>query len=177
MGLAVEVGILAYLIAQDPEGAAEVGRDFDGIADVLQAQGLGAFEEPTDCDVWFADMLGYSGLHALREVAGMVWKGAEIPRDTVLDGSQTEFADALAEEFLAHLTGKGQFTLVGQAFRKIFKAKEPAKMPPFVHLVVHSDCDGFYVPVAFETPLVPKRVAGAPTLLMLSWLISVVLIP
>ena len=160
MGLSVEVGILADLIARDPEGATEVGRDFDVIADALREKGLGVFEEPTACDVWFADLHGYSGLHALREVAGMVWKGVEIPRDTLLDGSQTDFADALAKEFFTHLAGKAQFTLIGQAFRKIFKAKEPAKLPPFVHLVVHSDCDGFYVPVSFETPLVPKRVAG-----------------
>jgi len=158
MGLAVEVGVLADLIKEDPEAAAEVGLEFDAINAALASKGHEQVQEPTDCEVWFADMIGYSGLHAVREVAGMVWKGHDIPRDVLLDGSQTAFSNDLADAFFEHLTGKGQFTLVGQAFRKIFKAKEKPKLPPFVHLVVHSDCDGYYVPVAFETPLVPKRV-------------------
>ena len=64
----------------------------------------------------------------------------------------------MSKEFFEHLSGRGNFTLVGKAFRQIFKTKEKPKLPPFVHLIVHSDCDGFYVPVQFETPLVPKRV-------------------
>jgi hypothetical protein len=160
MGLTVEVGFLADVIANDPDAAADGVRDFARIADALAEAGLEPYVEPNDCPVWSADLLGYSGLHALREVAGYVWRGHDIPRGILLDGSQTDQADALVKEFFEHLTGKGNFTLIGKAFRQIFKVKEKPKLPPFVHLLVHSDCDGFYVPVAFENPVVAKRVTS-----------------
>ena len=160
MGLTVEVGFLADLIANDPEEAQLAFVDFERIDEALAEKGLERLDEPTKGEDWSADLLGYSGLHALREVAGYVWKGRDIPRGILLDGSQKELADELATEFFEHLSGKGQFTLVGQAFRKIFKAKEKPKLPPFTHLNIHSDCDGYYVPVAFETPIVPKRVSS-----------------
>ena len=160
MGLSIEVGFLADLIANDPDGAEFAFADYERMDEALEAKRLARLSEPTDCDIWSADLMGYTGLHALREVAGYVWKGRDIPRDVLLDGSQTEFSDALVKEFFEHLTGKGNFTLIGKAFRQIFKAKEKPKLPPFIHLCVHSDCDGFYVPVAFETPIVPKRVSA-----------------
>lgn len=160
MGLSVLVGALADQKAHDPEGMKELLGDFMAIDEALQAKGLSGFEEPSNCAVWDASMIGYSGLHALREVAALIWQGRPIPRDILLDGSQVDASDALVTTFLEHLSGKGQFTLVGQVFRKIFKAKEKPKLPPFVHLSVHSDCDGYYVPVAFETPIVPKRVSA-----------------
>lgn len=158
MGLSVEVGYLADMIANDPEGAEFAFVDYELMDEALAEKGLERLEEPTKGEVWSADLLDYAGLNALREVAGYVWKGRDIPRDTLLDGSQTTLCDALVKEFYEHLSGKGNFTLVGKAFRQIFKAKEKPKLPPFVHLTIHSDCDGFYVPVAFETPLVPKRI-------------------
>ena len=160
MGLTVEVGFLADLIANDPEEAERVFADFGRMDEALAEKGLEHLNEPTKGEVWSADLLGNSGLHALREVAGFVWKGREIPRGILLDGSQTELTEELAKEFFEHLSGKGNFTLIGRAFRQIFKAKEKPKLPPFTHLNIHSDCDGYYVPVAFETPIVPKRVSS-----------------
>lgn len=159
MGLSVEVGYLADVIANDPEEAEFAFVYYELMDEALAEKGLERLDEPTDCDVWSADLLGYSGLHALREAAAYVWKGQSIPRNTLLDGSQTDLSEALVAEFYDHLLGKGNFTLVGKAFRQIFKAKEKPKLPPFVHLIIHSDCDGFYVPVAFETPIVPKRIS------------------
>jgi len=39
MGLAVEVGVLADLIKEDPEAAAEVGLEFDAINAALASKG------------------------------------------------------------------------------------------------------------------------------------------
>lgn len=158
MSLSVEVGYLADMVANDAEGVEFAATDFQHIDKALAEKGFDPFNEPTDCEVWSADMLGYAGLHALRELAAMIWKGQGIARDVLLDGSQKQGADDLTKEFFEHLSGRGNFTLVGKAFRQIFKTKEKPKLPPYVHLIVHSDCDGFYVPVPFETPLVPKRV-------------------
>ena len=133
--------------------------EFKLLDEALAEKGLERLGEPTAGEDWSADVIGYSGLHALREVAGMICKKRDIPRDILLDGSQRDYADALVTEFLEHLSGKGNFTLIGKAFRQIFKAKERPKLPPFVHLSIHSDCDGYYVPVAFDTPIVPKRVS------------------
>lgn len=160
MGLTVEVGILADLIAHDPEAAEFAFVDFERMDEALAEKGHEGLDEPTTGEVWSADLSGYAGLHALREVAGYVWKGRDIPRGILLDGSQKDLAEALAKEFFEHLSGKGNFTLIGKAFRQIFKTKEKPQLPPFVHLNIHSDCDGYYVPVAFETPIVPKRVTS-----------------
>ncbi len=160
MGLSVEVGFLADLIANDPEAAEFAFVDFERMDEALAEKGLEPLDEPTTGEDWSADLLGYSGLHALREVSGYVWKGRDIPRGILLDGSQTDLSEDLATEFFEHLSGRGNFTLIGKAFRQIFKAKEKPKLPPFTHLNIHSDCDGYYVPVAFETPIVPKRVTS-----------------
>lgn len=157
MGLSVTVGVLADVAEHDPEMLPEFAVGFLAINDVLAAKGLPAHDEPTDCDVWSADFVGHSGLHALREAAGFVHAGLDIPRNILLDGTDTTQSDALVKTFLEHVSGKGDFTLVGRALRSIFKIKEKPELPPFIHLTVHSDCDGYYVPVAFENPLVAKK--------------------
>lgn len=157
MGLSVRVGVLSDVAEHDPEFLPEVAGEFLAINDGLATKGLPAHDEPADCAVWSAHFLGYSGLHALREAAGFVYAGLEIPRNILLDGKDTTLSDDLVKTFLEHVSGKGDFTLVGRALRSIFKTKEKPKLPPFIHLIVHSDCDGYYVPVAFETPLVPKK--------------------
>ena len=157
MGLSVVVGHLANVIANDPEEAEIALVNFERLDNALVAEGYDRLNEPLECEFWEADMIGYSGLHALREVAAISWKGQNIPHETLLDGSQRQCANALSREFFEHLSGRGNFTFIGRAFRQIFKIKEKPNQPPFVHLSVHSDCDGYYVPVAFETPIVPKR--------------------
>lgn len=160
MGLTIEVGILADLLAHDPDGVASVEAEFDVMNQALSEKGFTLHAEPATGAVWSADLMGQYGLHALREVAGLVWQEKPLPRAQLLDGSETPGADALLATFLEHLSGKGNITLVGRALRSFFKAKEKPKLPPFVHLVVHSDCDGYYVPVEFELPLIPKHPAG-----------------
>lgn len=158
MGLTVEVGHLADMMAHDPAGAEWALADFEAINEALQAKSLTAHEEPAKGEPWSADMFGYASLSALREVAALTWAGLSIPHDRLIDGEETDQSDALVADFLEHLSGSAQLTLLGRALRNFFKAKEPPKKPPFLHLIMHSDHDGYYVPVAFETPIVAKRV-------------------
>ncbi len=157
MGLSVKVGYLADLIANDPEVAQRAFADLEAINTVLHEKDLQAHVEPTDCELWSRDVCGYEGLNPICEIAGMIHLGHPIPREIVFHGAETKHADALRKTFFEHVSGKGQMTLVGRAFRSIFKAKEKPKLPDFVHLVVHSGWDGLYVPIEFELPLVPGR--------------------
>ena len=103
MGLSVEVGYLADLIANDPEGVEYAAANLQRIDEALAEKGYDQFSEPTDGPVWSADMLGYSALQALRELAAMIWRGQPIPREFVLDGSQSQYSDELSKEFFEHL--------------------------------------------------------------------------
>ncbi|MEM7439490.1 MAG: hypothetical protein AAF393_07825 [Pseudomonadota bacterium] len=159
MGLAVEVGYLADMMANDPEGAEWALSDFEALNDALQAKGLPTHDEPATGSVWSADLIGYEGILALRELAAITWAGAQIPRNRLIDGHDTQHSDDLVASFLEHLSGSAQLTLLGRALKSFFKAKEPHKKPPFLHLIMHSSHDGYYVPVPLELPFVPKRVS------------------
>ena len=161
MGLNICVGMLADLIKEDPDGAEDMRLDLTAINVALAAHGFATHDEPEDAPVWDAAVYGYAGLHALREYAGYMAAGQDVPRDVELDGSQTAQSDAVVEAFLKHINGSGELTLVGRLFRSLSKKSEPAEAPRFQHLIVHSDCDGYYVPVHFERPLAPRRTTEA----------------
>lgn len=153
MGLAVEVGILSDLLQHDIEGAKSVAEHFAEINDVLTASGLNAHTEPTDCVVWSADGFGYSGLHSLREVAGHVWKGKPIPQDTVFTGQETPNSDDLFNEGLPFVLEENKQPW----FTRLLRRGGRKAPPPFSHLVIHSDAQGYYVPIDFPLPLIPKN--------------------
>ncbi|MEO1677971.1 MAG: hypothetical protein AAFU80_07395 [Pseudomonadota bacterium] len=146
MGLSFEVGILADLLEHDEEGAARVQAHF---ADINE------HNEPRQCDVWSAEGVGYTGLHALREVAGLSWRGQPIPHDRRLTGwEETRTGDDLFGAALDAVSGEEQ---PGFLWRLL--SRRPAKKPPpFSHLVFHSDAQGYYVPVDFPHPLIPNRI-------------------
>ncbi|NND41480.1 MAG: hypothetical protein HKO04_05315 [Silicimonas sp.] len=150
MGLGLTVGILADLDRNDAEGAEWVRDELSATNDALRHNNLPTHEEPTDCEVWSVDGYGYSGLHALREVAGRVWAGKPVPRDALLDGSDTPYNEALFEAALPELTNGAAKGLFARLF-----GKSRAKHLPFLHLVCHSDAQGYYVPVDFAFPVMP----------------------
>jgi hypothetical protein len=99
--------------------------------------GLPAHVEPEELDeVFSCNMLGYSGLHYLRRVGAHIALGRTIPPP----GDNNAANDPiLAREYWDRFT-----------------AGERLK---YQHLIVHSDAEGFYVPIDFERALV---VAGFP---------------
>ena len=151
MGLGITVGVLADLIRNDPEGAEIIRRDFAEIRRAMLAAGLASHSEPEECDVWFADGMGYSGLHALREVAGFVWKGLQVPRTPMLTGQETPHSDELYEAAVPFLFGKDGLSL----WQRLVGRKNGREPSPFMHLVCHGDAEGYYVPTDFEVPLIP----------------------
>lgn len=142
MGLAVETGVLAYLISEDPEGADWIRGDLQAINAVLQDRGFPTHDEPEEVtEEWGADGYGYGGLHALRSVAGHIAQGTPIPRDRVLetsDGSELKLYDL---------------------YEAALKTAHPENaMPRFAHLVQHPDSQGYYLPVDFPIPVRPAEI-------------------
>ena len=152
MGLSITVGVLADLLENDEEGASWVAGHFTEINELLKANGLQEHAEPEKCDAWSRDGYGYSGLHALREIAGLVWMNENIPHDVLLTGTDTPYEEKLFATALPLVLGEDKRGWVSKLFRK----KQEAPSLHFLHLVVHSDAEGYYVPVDFPLPLVPS---------------------
>lgn len=146
MGLAIVVGTLADLKLHDPEGCEFLQLDFEAINSVLEHVGLPKHEEPAECEIWDADGYGYMGLHALREVAGMLWKDLPIPRDRVLTGEDIPHSSELFDKSMPYL---------GTQNEGILSKSPESTPPPFIHLLTHSDAQGYYVPIDFPIPLTP----------------------
>jgi hypothetical protein len=136
MGLALEVGILADLKDADEEGYASYLDEFETLNKVLHSAGLGEHVEPDELDEIFScDMLSYSGIHYLRRIAVHLALGKPTPAP---GNGETYRNIALANEYFDGFTA--------------------GKNMKYQHLIVHSDAEGFYVPVDFE------HVISTPTL-------------
>jgi hypothetical protein len=158
LGLVITVGLLSDLLENDRDGADHFRIELAATAIEMERAGLAPHREPEKAEVWGAEGYGYSGLHALREVAGLVWQGKPIPVDHQLTGDQTPASDALFEAALAILKGQPRPGLLDRLFGR--KATSRV-LPPFAHLVVHSDAQGFYVPTEFDHPIIPAAMDEA----------------
>jgi hypothetical protein len=136
MGLALEVGILADLKDADEEGYASYVDEFENLSKVLCSKGLREHVEPDEADEIFScDMLSYTGIHYLRRIAVHLALGKSTPAP----GNRETYQNvALNEEY--------------------FERFDAGKDMTYQHLVVHSDAEGFYVPIEFN------RVIATPTL-------------
>ena len=137
MGLNMVVGILAE--AED-EYADHVRAHFAVIRELLDRAGAGQWAEPelNERDVLEGDMWGYSGLHTVRRVAVHLVETGTLPDP--LEEAHRAADDPLLKKAYAEFPG------------------EPAG--PFDHLIHHSDCEGYYVPVDFEPVIVDESLAG-----------------
>ena len=156
MGLALEVGILVSLRGSDEEGLASYRGQFDAVNRALRAAGLGPHREPEGAVAglpWSADMAWYSGLHTLRRIAAHLWAGEGVPPP----GSAGDTADALSEAYYRR-GGVAPVPLLG----RLLGGGGP-RGPRFDHLMLHSDAEGYYLPLDFEKVVVPAaslQVAG-----------------
>ena len=148
MSLAIEVGMLAYLIQNDEEGAEFFRESLDGVNVVLAENNLPPHVEPEVLELsrnraWLLSY-SYSYLHHLRRFAAHAvakpnWKPRPCPpgenpaKDPVVDDESSMFRS---------------------------------------HLLCHSDCEGFYVPIDFNDPLfadegqIPGGMLGSSQALM-----------
>lgn len=137
MGLNIVVGILAE--AED-EYAGYVRAQFAVIGELLDRAGAGPWAEPelNARDVLEGDMWGYSGLHTVRRLAVHLAETGTLP-------------DPLEE---AHRAADDPL------LRKAYTEFPGGTAGPFDHLINHSDCEGYYVPVDFEQVIADDSLAG-----------------
>jgi hypothetical protein len=151
MGLTIGVGIYSGLVNETNKPLFSL--QFQAVNAALQEIGLRPHQEPTDVKSWTAEGYGYSGLHALREVAGIISKNLPIPRKTLITGKgETHHEDVLFKEALANFNRSSSLGLFGHLIDGIY---QPG-IPPFVHLIFHSDANGFYIPLDFPMPIAPS---------------------
>lgn len=135
MGLSVSVGMLADLKANDAEGAAWFRAEVAKVNRVLEANGLPTFTEPetlaTQPHSNAADSYPYSFLHYLRRAYALQREGYPL----------TPAGDRLSKADNDVIEDAGS----------LFDS----------HLLMHSDAEGFYVPVEFDEPIFSDDVPGA----------------
>ncbi|MFE3767381.1 hypothetical protein ACFXPI_37115, partial [Streptomyces sp. NPDC059104] len=138
MGLNIVVGSLAD--AEDDDYTEMVRADFVAIGELLERAGARQWtgpdldeEEGAEFEAW-----GYSGLHTLRRLAVHLAADGRLPEP--LDRTQRATDDPL--------------------LRKVYEALPSDPPGPFDHLVHHSDCEGYYVPVDFAHVIVDKKAPG-----------------
>lgn len=146
MGLALAVGILADLKANDEEGYRDLKEQFAAVNTALAALHLGPHAEPEHIDAWSCDMWGYSGLHDLRRVAAYEAFEYDIPTP----GTGETSRDPVVVDYYRETTGSPFAWL-----RRLFRGPEEHKALPFQHLMLHSDAEGFYLPIEFEKVIFP----------------------
>ncbi|MDU8946620.1 hypothetical protein [Ovoidimarina sediminis] len=149
MGLTVTVGVPA-----EGDGAAEIEADMKAINAALKEAGHRTHKEPGKGEVWSADGYFYYGLHAAREVAARLVYGEPIPRDRPITGKESPTAERHYAELLERLL---EAPAVG--FLKRLFGGGPA-LHDYAHLACHSDAEGYYVPVDFKAPVIPREIAA-----------------
>ncbi len=135
MGLAVSVGYLADLMANDPDSMEWVKEDLAAVNEVLVENGHPAHKEPMRLPEFQsrADVDGfpYSFLHHLRRIYAYVVNYPDVKPTPVKKGEATD------DPILALEMEKNES-----------------------HLITHSDAEGLYVPIHFEKVLADDRLPG-----------------
>ncbi|MTV36705.1 hypothetical protein [Duganella radicis] len=139
MGLSLSVGCIADLRENDPEGAEVFSGYFSWVGRVLEEAGLPPHVEPLECEVWSAQMFGYSGLHYLRRIAAYIDADLAMPPP----GNDKSSSDPILKAYFSNVTGESPRIL-----HRLFK-RQPRFARSFDHLIVHSDAEGFYLPQDF----------------------------
>lgn len=150
MGLALEVGILADLRENDEEGYESFRNEFQVLNGYLQQLTIPVHVEPEDCEVWSCEMFGYSGLHYLRRIAAHLDSDGQLPPP----GDDNSAEDPILERYYQALDA-GNRSFLSRVFRK-----NGNKQRTFDHLMLHSDAEGFYLPIDFSDVLVPDPSLG-----------------
>ncbi|MEL5954343.1 hypothetical protein AADR41_06105 [Streptomyces sp. CLV115] len=135
MGLNIVVGVL---VDTEDDYAEKVRADFAVVGELLERAGARRWTEPDLDRRQSEDSWGYSGLHTLRRLAVHLAASGRLPEP--LDGSHRAADDSLLS--------------------KVYEGLPTDPPGPFDHLVHHSDCEGYYVPVDFAHVIVDKRTPG-----------------
>lgn len=142
MALSILVGVLADVRDVDAEGYAYFQEQLAIVNVVLAHTGLPAHAEPEACEPWGAEMWGYSGLHYLRRVAAHLELRGKLPAP----GNDEASEDAVLQQYYDLATG------TARGLRRLLGKSKPRRLG-FDHLLLHSDAEGLYVPVDFDSVL------------------------
>ncbi|KAB8184627.1 hypothetical protein [Microbispora catharanthi] len=161
MGLNIVVGMLAELdeseldTSEPDDLAGELCDDFRAIGRALAAAGLPAWTEPDAAAVEAAyfDMYGYAGLHTLRRLAAHLASSGELPPPAPME---VAVADPLLKD--TYSRGPRYGVEIDEGTRVIGSEHEAGSA--YDHLIHHSDCEGFYVPVDFAAVFYDKEISG-----------------
>jgi hypothetical protein len=130
MGGGVVVGILADA---DEEAQTDYLAQFEAINEILQSNGLSRHVEPgpdeMDWNEVFSCGLSSGEIHYLRRIAAHRALGKPTPSP----GNRESYKDPTLAEYFER-----------------FQARENLR---YQHLIMHSDVDGYYIPVDFERPI------------------------
>jgi hypothetical protein len=132
MGLAVAVGLLADLLENDPEFVDELRADLGRIDEVLRENGLPGFAEPEKLPPVQSRAPVESFPYSFLHYLRRAYAHHVLHPDVPLPESEDPSEDPIVDE-------------VGDTHH---------------HLLWHSDCEGFYVPVDFAEVIEDEAVPG-----------------
>ncbi len=146
MGLTIGVGFLAREARDNVEELEIFNEVYHSLNEVLAEAGMPPHQEPLDIpesESFDAQMLGYTGLHAIRRLAAYYVCENRLPPPGTFD----RFAE---DPVTGLLYQQIQKSLAPQDdnFAVPLSTGIPAASP-FQHLMLHSDCEGFYLPTDF----------------------------
>lgn len=153
------VGFMADLKENDPEGYENFKALMANVNQALSAEGLAPHHEPESVssgDFISLDMFGYSGLHYLRRVAAHITFTGKLPSPGDDDSSKDTLVERYYTESLEEKAPK--------SFLSLLKKSPKNKSFDFNHLMHHSDCEGYYLPLEFTNVIFPDpelKIPGA----------------
>ena len=109
----------------------------------LKSQGLQPHLESPDSRPWDAGMYGYSGLHYLRRIAAHLNIKGPLPAP----GNTNAPEDPIIETYYG-IFNNPNVSFFGRLIGKKQIIRE------FDHLIIHSDCEGYYLPQDFPNVLI-----------------------
>lgn len=151
MGLNLSVGILANPDLDDAE-VAVFRSSFAAVNRVLTTHGIAPHVEPEDCEIWDADMGGYSSVHRLRRIAAHLDSGAALPPPGDISSAHDPVVEAYGDDPEAPRP----------SFLRRLLRKPPRFARGFDHLLFHSDAEGFYLPIDFADVIFAPDGADVP---------------
>lgn len=143
MGLDIRVGMLAALLDEDPDEADFHRQTFERLNAVLADAGVAFHHEPEnlpDRDRFEAQMWGYGGLHHVRRLAAHLDLTGSLP-------PFCSYEEATKDPVLLRYYEAGEAYMRPRRGLLGLLRPRPAA-PRCVHLLLHSDCEGFYIPRA-----------------------------
>jgi hypothetical protein len=136
MGLSISVGLGAEAREEgDQETLDYLEQQFEVVNELLESFGLPPHREPYELDadqIIAFDLFGFPALHHLRRIAAHLALGEELPPP----GDDDAAGDPALQDYY-------------QLFDDNFAEGKAGGMR-FQHLIIHSDAEGYYLPVEFD---------------------------